>query len=277
MTEDIRSMTTQLANDPTSLVFLPLGEALRRRRQLDAAVKVALAGLGRYPDLADAHDLYARILGDQGDFERAFDEWDITLRLDPEHVGAHKGIGYLYFVAGDLDRALLHLETAAERLPEDSGVHSALERVRQARGRQASVNGGPPSAPAHRTTEATISDDGAVFAGLEGARDGLILLDTKGLRLGGGLKSPDGSDVADAVSAHLAGLSHEAERTARLLGLGEWTSLAAEAEDAHWQVVAPTPETLLLQVRERSIPLGRLAVLTERAAQVARVWLDGLR
>jgi hypothetical protein len=41
--------------------------------------------------------------------------------------------------------------------------------------------------------------------------------------------------------------------------------------------VAPTTETLLLVVRERSVPLGRLAVVTERAADVARSWLEGLR
>jgi hypothetical protein len=44
---------------------------------------------------------------------------------------------------------------------------------------------------------------------------------------------------------------------------------------ADW--VAPTTETLLLVVRERSVPLGRLAVVTERAADVARSWLEGLR
>ena len=39
--EDIRVLTSQLAADPSSLVFLPLGEALRRRGQLEAAEKIA--------------------------------------------------------------------------------------------------------------------------------------------------------------------------------------------------------------------------------------------
>ena len=130
--EDIRVLTSQLAADPSSLVFLPLGEALRRRGQLEAAEKIALAGLTRYPDLADAHDLLARVLGDQGDLERAFDEWDIALRLDAGHAGAHKGIGFLYYVAGDLPKALEHLESAHAADPGAEGVAAAVARVREA-------------------------------------------------------------------------------------------------------------------------------------------------
>ena len=73
MTEDIRALSAQYAADPTSLVFLRLGEALRLRGQLDAGLKVAVSGLSRYSHLPDAHDLYARILADRQDFATAFD------------------------------------------------------------------------------------------------------------------------------------------------------------------------------------------------------------
>ena len=64
MSDEIRALTARLADEPTSLAFLELGEALRRRGQYDAAAKVARGGLSRYPGLADAHDLLARILSD---------------------------------------------------------------------------------------------------------------------------------------------------------------------------------------------------------------------
>jgi len=60
MADDIRALSAQLAQDPQSLVFLRLGEALRRKGQLEAALRVALNGLERHPHLADAHDLYAK-------------------------------------------------------------------------------------------------------------------------------------------------------------------------------------------------------------------------
>ncbi len=107
MVDEVKALSAQLAQEPQSLVFLRLGELLRQRRQLDAAQRVALSGLERHPHLADAHDLYARILADRHDYERAFDEWDMTLRIAPEHTGAMKGLAFLYFKVGDLAQPCL--------------------------------------------------------------------------------------------------------------------------------------------------------------------------
>ncbi len=94
MADDIRALSAQLAQDPQSLVFLRLGEALRRKGQLEAALRVAMNGLERHPHLADAHDLYARILTDKHNYERAFDEWDMAVRIAPHHTGALKGLAF---------------------------------------------------------------------------------------------------------------------------------------------------------------------------------------
>lgn len=276
--DDIRLLTAQLAADPASLVFMPLAEALRRRGQLEAARKVAVAGLHRYPDLADAHDLLARILGDQRDFERAFDEWDIALRLDPGHAGAHKGIGFLYFVAGEAARAREHLERAAAALPDDEGVRAALERVRDA---APAVEPPPvtttgheaPGTPRARGTGHPAPPSPPAFDAEAGD---LVLVDGHGMRLAGRLHAPGGGDVADRVAAELAGVSREAERAARLLGLGEWRTLAAEAAGGHLVVVPAAPDAVLLVARERSVPLGRLAVVAGRTAAAARRWLEAL-
>ena len=276
MSEDIRVMTAQLAADPTSLVFLPLGEALRQRKRLDAARKVVLAGLARYPELADAHDLYGRILGDHGNFEQAFDEWGIAIRLDPDHAGAHKGIGFLYFVAGKLDQALGHLQAAQKALPDDEGVAAAMARVREGlqlddsdAGTPSSTEPAPPEEEADDITE-------QVFAGLEGAENGLLLVDQHGQRLGGGLRSPAGQDVADRVAAHLAGVSREATRAARLLEMGDWDTLTVQSDDGNMHLASPTADTVLLVVRDSAIPLGRLAALSARAGSAARSWLESL-
>src|SRR5438094_323904 len=110
--------------------------------------------------------------------------------------------------------------------------------------------------------------------GLEGAEEGLLLLDAAGLVLGGGLRSPTGDDVTEAVAAYLAGVSQEAARTAKLLGLGAWRGLSAEGRQGHVHLVPPTGDSLLLVLRDRSVPLGRLAIVAQRAAQAARHWLE---
>jgi tetratricopeptide (TPR) repeat protein len=280
MSEDIRSLTAQLAADPTSLAFLELAELLRRRGQLDAALTVAANGLRRYPELADAHALHARILADRGDGENAFDSWMNALQIDPGHIASHKGLGFLYYRAGDLPRALRHLETAAGQAGPDAGLSAAIQRV------QSEISGGeaptapraedrvsPPAMPFSLDAEENPAREDDLFAGLEGARDGLLLLDQHGMRIGGGLRDFEGADVSDAVAAHLAGVSREAARAARLLGLGAWESVGVECPDGNMHLVMPTADTVLLTVRDVSIPAGRLALLAERAAQATRQWL----
>ncbi|MGH3994797.1 MAG: tetratricopeptide repeat protein, partial [Pseudonocardiaceae bacterium] len=144
MTDDIRNLTARLAEEPSSLAFLDLGEALRRRGQLEAAYKVTRGGLSRYPGLADAHDLMARILTDQGDLAGAFDAWADALRFDPMRTGALKGIAFLYFRAGDAGAAIDHLQRAAEADPDDESIPQAIQRLRS-EARRESAAAPPPT------------------------------------------------------------------------------------------------------------------------------------
>jgi tetratricopeptide (TPR) repeat protein len=281
MPDEIKTLSSQLAQDPDSLVFLRLGELLRQKGQLDTAHRVALTGLERHPHLPDAHDLYARILADKHDYERAFDEWDMALRIAPDHIGALKGLAFLYFKIGDVQQAAAHLEAAERAAPGDPGVAQALAL---ARGEGPGGEGGDAGA-AGRGTEALTEpepiapaaqplEEARVFAGLEGAQEGLLLLDASGRVLGGALKDPAGRDVTDAVAAYLAGVSQEAARTVKLLSLGRWTGLAAEGDLGHVHLAPPTSDALLLVVRDRAVPMGRLAIIAQRAAGAARRWLE---
>lgn len=102
-------------------------------------------------------------------------------------------------------------------------------------------------------------------------------MDATGLRLAGALRGEDGGQAADRVAAQLAGVTREAARAARLLGLGGWHSIAAESSDGHLFLSAPTADTVLLATREPAMPMARLALLSERAARAARDWLEALR
>jgi predicted regulator of Ras-like GTPase activity (Roadblock/LC7/MglB family) len=236
-------------------------------------------GLERHPHLADAHDLYARILTDKHDYERAFDEWDMAVRIAPHHTGALKGLAFLYFKVGDVWQAEAHLEQARKVEPDDPSIDQAIAMMRKGTAppapTAATAESAPAQVPAPSTTAATaVFDEARVFAGLEGANEGLLLIDGAGRVLGGALKDKAGTDVTDAVAAYLAGVSQEAARTAKLLGLGAWMGLSAEGQHGNVHLAHPTSEALLLIVRERGMPLGRLAILAQRATAMARRWLE---
>jgi tetratricopeptide (TPR) repeat protein len=271
VSDDIRGLTARLADEPTSLAFLELGEALRGRGQLDAACKVARGGVGRYPGLADAHDLLARILSDMGDLAGAFDAWSTALQLDPMRAAALKGVGFLYFRAGDVVAALDHLQRAGQADPDDPSIPLAIARVRSEVRQQGAprANGAPPQPPP-ATAPATP------FEGIDGGEQGFLLVDGNGLRLSGILRVSSGEDAGDRVAAQLAGVSREAARATRILGLGSWQSIAVESTDGHLFLAAPTAETVLLTARDHSLPLARVGLLAERASRAARAWLEGM-
>ena len=268
MTDDIRSMSAALAADPGNLVFLELGEVLRRRGQLDAALKVATAGATRHPGLADARDLCARIHSDLGDGESAFDAWLEALQIDAEHLGAHKGLGFLYYRSGDLPRALRHLELAAASAP-DARLDVAIARVRAALEAAQAASAPAPdrsgTAPAEAVPPRSASDDGytEVFAGFDAARDGLLLLDANGLRLGGGVRNRAGQDVSDAVAALAASLAGRLRRTTESAGLSAPAVIHMRAE-AGSLLAVPAEDDLLVVVVARAdanIGLARLEMI----------------
>ena len=273
MTDDIRTLTARLADEPGSLAFLELAEALRRRGQLDAAYKVARGGLSRYPGLADAHDLMARVLSDQGDLAGAFDAWSSALQLDPMRTSALKGLAFLYYRADDHDAAIEHLQRALDVDPDDRSIGQTLARI--AGERRSDTQPRQPAEIAPPPPTAAKPEAGrSPFDGVEGGERGLLLVDANGLRLGGRLDAPDGVEAGDRVAAQLAGVSREAGRATRLLGLGSWHAIAVESPDGHLVLAAPTADTVILAARETSLPLGGVTLLAERAARAARAWLE---
>lgn len=295
MTDDIRGLTARLADEPGSLAFLELAEALRRRGQLDAAHKVARGGLIRYPALADAHDLMARVLSDQGDLAGAFDAWATALQLDPMRTSALKGIAFLYFRAGEAAAAMEHLQRALDIDPDDPSIRQAISRLASASRESvappapagealqvAPTNGGPVGgarsqgdAPPRETAHDEAGPEaGGPFDEIDGGDLGLLLVDANGLRLAGRLGDEEGDPAGDRVAAQLAGVSREAGRATRLLGLGNWQAIAVESADGHVVLTPATADTVLVAARDASLPMGRVTLLADRAARSARAWLE---
>ena len=307
MADDIERWSEELARDPGSGVFIPLADALRRRGQLDLAYRVATRGLARRPYDGDAHDLLARIWADRGDVERAMDEWSIALQCAPTHAGALKGMGFACYQAGRVVDAERYLIEAAAIDPDDVSIRTALVRVRQqtVQGQIAEPeadarhngadhpkevgarDGSPPPAEAAATSEhprpTRRVDPRLVFVDVIDPTDqAALLVDADGLVLAGSYVVADGRDVAQEVGAALSGVSDEARRAMRHLGLGAWSSLVFEAEAA---TIGMAPLVLGAATASEdadgvafvaagpSVPLGLVRRLLARVATRAQGWL----
>lgn len=268
MSDDVRRLSEELARNPGSLVFLQLGELLRRNHQLDLALRVSLRGLERHADNVDAHDLVARIRADQGDFERALSGWDTVLRAVPDHIGARKGKGYVLFRQGRWDEAARELERAAEWAPHDPTIAAALAQVQRRAG------SGPP-APAEPRPSAA-AEARRLFAESLGETDmTALLIDANGLVMAGAYPTADGGDVAQEIGAELSGVSDEVQRAMRHLGLGAWTAISFET-DAATVAMAPAPDdSLVMLAADPALPQGLVRRTLDRCVARSRSWLAG--
>lgn len=277
MIDDIRRWSDELARDPSSLVFLQLGEALRRQGQLEVALKIALRGLERHQRNVAAHDLVARIAVDRRDFSRAFVEWELVLRIDPNHVGAMKGLGYLCFHQGRLDEAEQYLNRAAAG-GGGNDVKNALNMVRRTSGGVSLSIVEEAAAAAAAAAQNPATDPQYLFADqlLDEAQTAL-LLDANGYVLAGVYLDADGHNVSADIGAQLSGISDEVRRSTRHLDIGDWKAITFET---HAAVVAMAPvvgDNLIVIAASRATPLGLLRRLLDRCGAFAAEWLSGGR
>jgi tetratricopeptide (TPR) repeat protein len=278
MADEIRRLSEELARDPSSLVFLQLGEALRKAGQLDLALKVALRGLERHAHNADAHDLLARIRVDRGELEEAFDEWDTVLRLAPAHVGARKGMGYVLFKQGKLEEAEHHLSAAAAAAEHgDASTATALRMVRRLLRYARPTNGHGPHANGEITAAQLKVEEEArcLFADILGdSEQTALLLNGDGLVTAGTYVTAEGRDVSQDIGATLAGVRDEADRVIRHLDLGAWKAVVYETEIATVAMAPGLDDSLVLLAAAQSIPLGLVRRVLDRCVQRATTWLE---
>lgn len=273
----LQAWKDELARDASSVVFVPLVDALRRMGRLDEARRYALRGLERHPHLPGAHDALARVMSDLGDDGQARDEWEFALRLDPAHQASLRGLGFLAYKRRDLAAAEQHLAKALHAHPADDGLATALRRVRsELRGAEPPATTGPDhGAPLLRPARKSAADEARqLFAPLLGDGDRTaLLLDHDGLVLAGSYVDGSGRDVAEEIGAHLSGLAEEATRALEQLGLGHWQSMLVEAQHATVGLAPGVERAVVLVAAARDTQVGLVRRLLTQACRRAADWM----
>lgn len=263
-------MSEQLAEDSSSLVFLPLGEALLARGDLAHAARVAQRGADRHGTRADAQDLVARIALAMDDTDTAEQAWISALTLTPDFGAAHRGLGFLRYQQERFDEAERHLGLARAASPRDPALEAAWQAVQAARARPDAPIIAEPSAMLSASQSAAVLFDAVLGDTAQVA----LLLDGDGLVVAGRYETADGTDLGAVIGAHLSGVSDEAARAMRHFGLGTWTRIALESTAATI-VMAPTDDGVTLVAAPHDVPLGFVRRTLDQCALAARRWLGG--
>ncbi|HSH45297.1 MAG TPA: tetratricopeptide repeat protein [Longimicrobiales bacterium] len=262
--DDLQRWSREVAEDPGAPTFVPLARAYRRQGRRDAARQVLLHGLERNPDHVEAHALLALIHVEDGRRQRAGDEWEIVLRLDPKNFEASRGLGFLALERGDLVGSRRHLEAAAAARPTDPAVQQALQVLRR---REEKARRGP-----RRTTNGRREPAG-LFSALN--RDapflGALLVDARGLVLAGSLHAA--AATGDALGGLLSPAVDEARRTTEILGLGDWNSMLVDCEGALLHV-APLDDSLVVLAARENAPAGWVVSAARYARELAQQFLE---
>lgn len=79
--------------DRTSLAFVALGEALRRRGDLDEAIRICREGLDHRPNHSSGHLVLGRCFFDKGDLTEAIREFEEVVSLDSRNALALRLLG----------------------------------------------------------------------------------------------------------------------------------------------------------------------------------------
>ncbi|MBA2565226.1 MAG: tetratricopeptide repeat protein, partial [Gemmatimonadetes bacterium] len=90
---EIANLTGKLSRNPTSRLFAPLAEALRRAGRVSEAIDVASRGLGHHPDYLAGKLVLARAHYDSGELARAAPAFEEVVQVDPHNVVALRALG----------------------------------------------------------------------------------------------------------------------------------------------------------------------------------------
>ncbi len=220
-------------------------EELRRRGDHAAAARAAIDALAEFPYDADGHHLLARIHAAQGDAQRARDEWEMALRLDPGHEGARQALQSRLLPGSGAQARRSPDAVAAVSPPSPSGRLAA---------------GGTPVAPPGMPSFA----DPRVIAAL--------LTDAHGMVVARHRAESVSEQSCETIGALLSSLKQDTTDILGGLGLGALRTLSVECTSGGLGLAPGSEGHVVILAVRAATPLGlarRYLLAAQRHARLA--------
>lgn len=270
MLDEISALGFGIAVNAATPPLLRQAEALRLEGRLAEAEHSVLRALSDDPYLPEAHDALARILAEREDVQRARDEWESALRLDPHHPGALKGLAFLAVRRGDLSSSLRFLDAVLSASPPDRQAIEASEKLRFLLSDSPAALNREEVATAPRGVIAVTPLRRTVPAGYPAKLIAALLVDGDGHVVSDLAPVRNPGISGEALGAVMSQLALDTSRALGELGLGELTSMSAECAEGALAVVPERAGHVVIVAADRDVPLGllRRELLRHRARAV---------
>ncbi len=146
-TNEIETLRAKLKENPESLVFAPLADALRKSGALPEALDLCVKGLERHGHYNIARVVLGRVYQDMGKASEAEAEFKKVLDADPENFQALVHVGEICLSRKQHQAAIEEFQKALALNPDDEPTQELLKKAIETAAQEQSKPVASPAAP----------------------------------------------------------------------------------------------------------------------------------
>ncbi|HXC61302.1 MAG TPA: tetratricopeptide repeat protein [Nitrospiria bacterium] len=129
LSPEILKLSERLAEDPTSKLFMPLGEEYFKAGMLEEAVMVLMDGLKAHPGFTSAHVTLGKVYLEKGQFKEAKEQFETAIQSSPDNLLAHRKLVKIYSEEGAIQKAIQSCRVILSSDPKDEEIKKALAEL----------------------------------------------------------------------------------------------------------------------------------------------------
>ncbi|MEK7764675.1 MAG: tetratricopeptide repeat protein, partial [bacterium] len=157
----IRTYQDKLRQNPTSLVFVQLADAYRKKGSMEEALAICREGLERNPNLLSGLIMLGRVHAANKQPADAVEVLKRVIQREPNNLTAHALLSQSYMQLNHFGEAISEYQKILTLNPEDTAAQQALQVALDRMRKEGTGNARPALASAERKAPAAASAAGA--------------------------------------------------------------------------------------------------------------------
>ena len=141
---EVEELKKKLAQNPDSLIFVPLADAYRKAGQFQEAIDVCKKGLEKHPTYMSARVVLGRIYGEKNMLEEAVVELQKVEKADVDNIMVHSMLGNVYLKKKMYAEAVSQFQRVLALNPDDTETQEKLEEALAAKQEPAASKAAEP-------------------------------------------------------------------------------------------------------------------------------------